>query len=380
MYKYANMIYKGMELQKYCISNNYDYEKVYHRLKYLVKAKKYCNMSIEQKIELAIARYNNRDNYKYSSYIYKGQRLRDYCKERDIDMQFMYSKLIALEKSNVKKYLPLDIKIEIAINCYNGINDYIYANIKYKGEKLSVYCRNNGIKYSDIHNRIKYDLRKGNIKDFPSEERIDNYIESYFKFKKIKEIKKCIQDLTKGNLTNKEYKNISKILNINYEKLQKIKYSNIKMNQLILLSWYSSDISDDNGSFITKAKLKHIFKSNDLNINDLYVKYKCGDKKVLLSILEYEKFYLMGILKREVAKYNIELSKQNYKELMDYVRFNLIKCVDNSVSRYPGEIVNYIDITISKKVLQYLIENIFNKSYEYNDNMKEKKNDLYWDY
>lgn len=81
---------------------------------------------------------------------------------------------------------------------------------------------------------------------------------------------------------------------------------------------------------------------------------------------------MLKVLKK-ILKLFIELSKQNYKELMDYVRFNLIKCVDNSVLRYPGEIVNYIDITISKKILQILIENIFNKSYEYNDNMKEKK-------
>ena len=179
MYKYADMVYKGQRLIEYCKMNNYDYDNVYLRLKYIFKSNRFKRLTKRQKIDLAIERYKERDNYKYSSYIYNGKRLREYCKDNNIPMQYMYSRLIAYEKSNRKRFLPLDIKIQMAINCFKGINDNRYANIIYKGKKLSLYCKENGIKYYSIRNKICYEKRKGYIEDLPNEERISAYIASY---------------------------------------------------------------------------------------------------------------------------------------------------------------------------------------------------------
>ena len=80
----------------------------------------------------------------------------------------------------------------------------------------------------------------------------------------------------------------------------------------------------------------------------------------------------MGIIKRELNKYNLFISKLQYKDLMDNVTFHLINCIDNCSMRYPGQIVNYINIVLKYKILDYLIQNIFNKSYSYIDEINSK--------
>lgn len=240
MYKYADMIYEGKKLKEYCSDMNYDYDNVYLRLKYIFKTKRFNKLSKKSKIELAINRYNNRDNYKYSSYIYKGKRLKDYCKDNNIDMQYMYSRLIAYEKSSRKRNLPLEIKIQMAINCYNGINNFIYANMEYKGKRLSDYCIEHNIKYSRIGTRIYHDRRKGYITDFPDESRIDLYIERYKKQEKLMSLKKNINLLKGKKLSNLKYKMIACELNINYDKAFKL-YKKTRLSDIgkaMILTWY----------------------------------------------------------------------------------------------------------------------------------------------
>lgn len=374
MYKYSDMVYEGKKLKDYCYEHNYDYEKLFLRLKYIFHSDRFNKLSTKEKIDLAIERYKNRDNFKYSSYIYKGKKLRDYCKENNIDMQYMYSRLIAYEKSNRKKFLPLDIKIQMAINCYNGINDFVYANMLYKDQKLSVYCRENGIKYDSIRNRICHDKRKGKIKDFPSEERIDLYIESYKRLDRIKKIKTNIELLKNDTTNNLDYKLIANDLNINYNKIMEFSDLSININKLMILTWYSADMKDDNGMYISMDKLSSLRNKSGLDINDLMGLFKAGNKDALFDIVEYEKYYVMGMVKKQLDKYNLIIPKYQYKELIDNITFELIKGINNSVMRYPGEIVNYIGIIVMYKTLEYIIQNIYSKSYSYIDEVGLKDN------
>lgn len=139
-------------------------------------------------------------------------------------------------------------------------------------------------------------------------------------------------------------------------------------------------MEDGNGIYISNNKLKKLNDFNNLDINDLMGLFKSGNKDVLLNILSFEKYYVMGMIKKQLNKYDIVIPRYQYKDLYDYITFELIKGIDNSVMRYPGQIISYFKIIVMYKTLEYIIENIYNKSYCYSDCLDSMKNYKYIEY
>ena len=163
MYKYSKMLYNKKNLREYCLENKYDYDSILSRLKYIFYTNKFSKLTTKAKIELAIERYKNRDNYKYANYIYEGEKLRDYCDHKNISRKFIYSRLRYYDKSVNKKNLPMIIKIQLAINSYNNPKNFKYSNITYKNKNLLEYCKENTIRFEAIRYRIYYARNYGKL-------------------------------------------------------------------------------------------------------------------------------------------------------------------------------------------------------------------------
>ena len=189
-----------------------------------------------------------------------------------------------------------------------------------------------------------------------------------------------MKKLENENLKNTDYRLITKELGINYKKLIRLVNTSIDIKTLIILTWYCSDLSDENGIYISKNKLNKLKNKENLDICDLIGLFKSGNKEILTNIIEFEKFYIMGIIKKEINKYNLIINKYQYKEIIEDITFELINILNNIVLRHPGQIVNYIRISLMYKALNYIIENIFNKSLTYIDEIGSKKNiKEFWD-
>ncbi|MBQ8892719.1 MAG: hypothetical protein IJ068_07660 [Bacilli bacterium] len=169
---------------------------------------------------------------------------------------------------------------------------YKYSNIIYKEKTLSCYCMENEIPYHLIRSKIYYDKKHGYIEDLPNKERIDLYIEKYYKSAKIKQIRQMLNSLQKENFSSLEYKLIAKKLNINYPKILTLRRSSkfsTSIGQFMILTWYCSDVEGDKGMYISKNKLKNLETKNNLDVNDLIGLFKSINNEYLIDIIEFEK-------------------------------------------------------------------------------------------
>ncbi|MBQ8892718.1 MAG: hypothetical protein IJ068_07655 [Bacilli bacterium] len=85
-----------------------------------------------------------------------------------------------------------------------------------------------------------------------------------------------------------------------------------------------------------------------------------------------KKSYIKGIIKKQLQLYNLVISEIKYQDIIDSITFELIKTINNIVLRYPGQIVNYLNITLRYRTFDYIIKNIFNAPYNYIDEVCSK--------
>ena len=271
---------------------------------------------------------------------YKNTTLEKYCLENDISLNSIKYKLNCYKKMQ-ERYLPIEIQISLAIKSKKKVNKY--RNILYKGKYLNEYCKNNNIKYFKIAYRCKYFMKKHNNMGLLTNEIIDSFIDSYYKKENIQKLKNVFKKLE--GCKSIEYKSICKELNINYE------------------------------------KLKQLQKKSNLQINDLYGLYKSGTLINLQDILDYEKNYLLGFIFRVIRNYNFKIYRSDYDDILAEAQIILIKCINNNVLNHIGNIIKYLEKTITSQILSYLINNYSKKSLQYDDKVKNKqKLNESWDY
>ena len=202
------------------------------------------------------------------------------------------------------------------------------------------------------------------------EEKIDLMIEKYYKKEAIKYYKSNLEMLQNNNFNDFL---LCKNLNLNYNKLKLQVNNQVNMQKLIIMSWFSSNKASKDGNYITLDRFEEIKNNINTDINDLIGLYKIGMTDSLSNFLNFEEKYLKGIIKRITGKYSLYLNKFDYEDLFSEAQLILIQTLDKVVCNKCGQIVNYIYISVYKKLLDYLVKNYFNKVVSYEDNTRIMK-------
>lgn len=306
---------------------------------------------------------------KYSELIYCGLKLKDYCKENDISFNYVKARLNCLNNSE-EEYLPIDIKLQLAVKSYK--KRYRYTDINYKELRLIDFCKKEQITYRRIAYRCRYFVQKHKDISLLTEQQINVFINSYYQREEVKKLKNIFEQL--NDCSFKEYKSICDKLSVNYDKLKQLQKDNkIDLRSLIYICWYSSDKSSDKGIYISQTRLMELFDKKNLQINDLYGMYKAGNNEFLEDILKYEKNYLIGFILRVVREYNFKIYEQDYEDLLIEAEVILTKCLYRNVFNHIGRIIRYLEKSVTKQILSYLIKNYSNRFFEFNDAIKQKQ-------
>lgn len=292
--------------------------------------------------------------------------LKEYYGENGISFQYLNRKL---EKYVIKK----EKFFTFQILSYKKRNKY--KDIPYQSRTLLEYCKLENVEYRRIARRCYYFVKKGNDITLIDEEKIQQFLESYHSRKQKEELKNTFLLLENGS--SKEYRKICQFLNINYEKIKKLENESFSLKSLIYISWYSGDKYNKKGIYVSDDKFLKLKRGEELDINDLYGLYKSGQKFYLEKILEYENPYLIGFTLKTIREYNFQISKSDYEELFSEAKMIFLKCLVNNVFREAGRMVRYIEKTVTKQMLSYLIKNYSNRVREYNDALRYQEGEQY---
>ena len=161
--------YNGVPLRDYCKENNINISTVFSRIWKLKRNNKYSNYSEQEIIDHVINMYGT--NVKY---YYKGISLKQYCIKNNIVYQTILERI-----SNLSKEYPTLTKDELVIKAIEEFNNKNYRFF-YEGVPLKEYCKEHGINYDSIRvyiNRNKTDELSDDdlIKQYLNKEHIGIY-------------------------------------------------------------------------------------------------------------------------------------------------------------------------------------------------------------
>ncbi len=179
-------IYEGISMKEYCRLNNISYDVIIARIRRNKEQNPY--LSIDELVYQAI---NYEKLPKNTKYEYKDGLLIDYCRDKNIKPQTMYSRIGILKKDNPD--MSTDELIEKSVNgTWKKGNRTKYY---YQGKSLKEYCVENGIKYHSIVKKIdrlkeKYEVFSDNqlvliaLGDLTVKDALTSKMIKYFKTKR----------------------------------------------------------------------------------------------------------------------------------------------------------------------------------------------------
>ncbi len=226
----------------------------------------------------------------------------------------------------------------------------------YKGERLIDYCKRNNLTYQSI---LSY-LQHMDIKDSKNipEEAMELAIKKYYiKIRKdsFEKLKFCHEE--------EEFKEISNLLNIDWDSVKLVMSFNFDYLRAIYFVWY---FGKEKEGFIKLDKRRietvyHCLKKVDLlEINFLLGYYYAGiyDTKQLI----YNKlfFSVRKIVTDLVKIYEIKFNSDYHEELNAEANMLIFDFINRTNSRYLGQIISYMNAYIKgclkRKIIRDLSE------------------------
>ena len=156
--------YKGISLSKYCKDNDINISSIRSRIWKKKHNKKYENYTEQEIVDMVMEAYGSAVKY-----MYKGITLRQYCKDNGINIGTINSRISALKKKN--KNLSNDELVILAMENFDNQNYRFF----YKGIPLKEYCKSHSeINYNTIIAYINREKKKN--KELSDEELIEQYL------------------------------------------------------------------------------------------------------------------------------------------------------------------------------------------------------------
>ncbi len=258
----SKYFYNGIPLSKYCKDNNINISTIRSRIWKKKQSKKYENYSEQEIIDMVVEAYG-----KNIKYMYKGVTLRKYCLNNNINIRTIESRINILKRR--RKDLSNDELVILAIEEFVNQNYRFF----YKGIPLKEYC--------DSHPEINY-----------------NSIRSYINLEKEKNPLLSDEKLIEQYL-NKEHKGIYKYYYLGIPLKQYCEDNNLSYRNII--------------SYMSRYKNTAKFKglSDDEFVEAIMDKYQPFEPKYLykgLTLREYciqndlSYYSVVSFVKRKLAK------------------------------------------------------------------------------
>jgi len=162
--KKSRYYYNDIYLPDYCRSNNFNLKSITKRIGEFKQNKKYENYTEQQIIDMVVESYCSTIKY-----MYKGKTLNQYCKENNINIATIQSRIKRLKKRNTS--LSNDDLVSLAMDNFKNQNLKYF----YKGITLRQYCKlHTEMNYENIVRYIT-DEKKNNTR-LTDEQLIEQYL------------------------------------------------------------------------------------------------------------------------------------------------------------------------------------------------------------
>ena len=165
----SKYFYNGIPLSKYCKDNDINISTIRSRIWKKKQSKKYENYTEQEIVDMVIEAYGSAIKY-----MYKGISLRQYCLDNGINIGTINSRINNLRKQNEK--LSNDELVILAMEEFDNKNFRFF----YKSVPLKEYCeRHTEINYNTIRTYINREKEKN--PELSDEELIEQYLDKEYK-------------------------------------------------------------------------------------------------------------------------------------------------------------------------------------------------------
>lgn len=165
----SKYFYNGIPLSKYCKDNDINISTIRSRIWKKKQSKKYENYTEQEIVDMVIEAYGSAIKY-----MYKGISLRQYCLDNGINIGTINSRINNLRKQNVE--LSNDELVILAMEEFDNKNFRFF----YKGVPLKEYCESYPeINYNTIRTYINREKEKN--PELSDEELIEQYLDKEHK-------------------------------------------------------------------------------------------------------------------------------------------------------------------------------------------------------
>lgn len=338
--------YQGMSLRQYCLTHDYNFQRIYRRIKDLTDI---------NEINHRLAAYFADDPTKrIPRYKIAGLSLKKYCDLKGYIYPTLKTYIANIRETN--PHLSDDEIVSAAIEHYKQHHEYKELWF-YHGERLVDFCKRNNLSYANIFSYLDH-MNIPNPQDI-SDEELNEAIKKYH----LKVRKDAFAKLNNCQ-TEEEYQEIITLLNIDKASVDLVKTFNYSTIRAIYFVWYFG--KEQNGKISLDIKrintvLKCVGRIDLFEINFLLGYYYSGiyDTRQLI----YNKIFLsIRKIVSDLSKiYHILPNSDYYQELKSEADLLAFEFIERTNSRYIGQIISYMNAYITgclkRKILRDLKEN-----------------------
>ncbi len=232
----------------------------------------------------------------------------------------------------------------------------------YKGQKLVDYFREDKRTYQSV---CQY-LRKleSELTSIDYDCAITLFLKERDKRMENRKISKAVNDLfEKDSVVN--FFDTCSLLGIDYAHIQYLQTRGYDKKLMMIYTWFYFDKVNREGNKILTIKRFHevsdfSYLDKEVTILDLIISYRLGNHSISTRLIDFEKLYILGTIRRTFSDYSIPISLyySEYEDIFHDCCIYLLQIVHRVAFNDVKSVVKYISIR-----LRYYIKDCVEKEY-----------------